>query len=305
MINQRKRKQAIFYYSLVLLPVIQFCIFYIYANSSMIIMAFQEYSPKENALGYNIDFVWFKQFSAALDYLKNAEFMIWNSLMTFVCCTLLALALSIFFSFYIYKKYPCSALFRVILFMPQLISGVVFAMIFKYVVTDVYIYFVNLFTGETVKGLLDNEATKAATVYFFNVYMGFGVNVLLFGGAMANINDSVVESAQLDGVNILQEFWFITLPMVFPTLKSYLIIGLTGIFTHQLSLFTLFGENGNELATIGYMMYMQSVSSGVVPQGSWLSYSVLSAMGVMFSVCLIVVITVIKFLMDKFGPSVD
>lgn len=304
--NQRKKKQAIFYYSMMILPVIQFCIFYIYANSNMIFLAFQKYQNKVGAIGYDVTFAGLDNFKTAFTYIKEHMYMITNALEAFLLCTLLAMVLAIFFSYYIYKKYPMHGLFRVILFMPQIISSVVFVLLFKYIVTDVYVYIMEKLTHEQVLGLLDNLDTKKGTVYFYCVYMGFGVNVLLFGGAMSGINDSVVESAQLDGVNTLQEFWYITLPMIFPTIRSFLIIGISGIFTNQLSLHTFFGGDAAGLSTIGYTIYIHSLSSNLIaPNANIMSFSELSAMGVMFSILLLVVLSGIKKLLNKFGPSVD
>ena len=304
--NQRKKKQTIFYYSMIVLPIIQFCIFYIYANSNMFILAFQKYENKVGALGYDITFAGFDNFKTAWGYISEHAFMITNALEAFLLCTLLAMALALLFSYYIYKRYPMHGLFRVILFMPQIISSVVFVMLFKYIATDVYVYIVEKLTGETVLGLLDKVETRKITVFFYCVYHGFGANVLLFGGAMAGINDSVVESAKMDGANTLQELWHITLPMIFPTIRSFVIIGVSGILTNQLALHTFFGGDAGDLATIGYTIYIQSVASGLIaPNNTMLSYAELSAMGVMFSCVMLIVITVLKKLMTKFGPSVD
>lgn len=304
--NERKKKQTIFFYSIMILPVLQFCIFYVYANANMLILAFQQYENKVGALGYDITFAGFTHFKTAITFLQEHSYMIMNSLKGFLLCTLFAMALAIFFSFYIYKGYLMAGIYRVILFMPQIISSVVFVLLFKYIVTDVYIYIVKEITGETVLGLLDNPDTKEAIVYFYNVYMGFGVNVLLFGGAMSGINASVVESAQIDGTNILQEFWYITLPMIFPTIRSFLIIGVSGIFTNQLCLHTFFAQGAAGLSTIGYTIYMHSLRSGVIPSyAETLSFSELSAAGIIFSVTLFCIITVLKKVLDKYGPSTD
>ncbi len=305
-VNERKKKQMIFFYSLMILPVLQFCVFYIYVNSNMILLAFQNYKIKTDALGYDITFAGLENFKTALAFLSENAYMIFNALEAFVVVTLFEMVLAIFFSYYIYKAYPMHGIFRIVLFMPKIISGVVFVVLFKYIVTDVYQYVVQQLTSQEVLGLLDNPETKKATVYFYCIYMGFGVNVLLFCGAMSGINDSVVESAQLDGVNTLQEFWYITLPMIFPTIKSFLIIGISGIFTQQLALHTFFGGDAAELSTIGYTIYMQSTASGVIaPSNRFLSFSQLSAMGVMFSIVLYFLLMAMRKVLNKYGPSVD
>ena len=133
-----------------------------------------------------------------------------NSLLLFFFTTIIGLTLALIFSYYIYKKYPMGEFFRVILFMPKILSGVVFCVLFRYITTDVWgIIAQKWFNIETI-GLLYEEKTQLGTMLFFSVWIGFGVNVLMFSGAMSGIDEAIVESAQLDGTNTVQEFIFIT-----------------------------------------------------------------------------------------------
>ena len=139
--------------------------------------------------------------------------------------------------------------FKVILFMPQLLSGVVLGVLFKEIANGVYI---KTLGGEGATGLLTNIDTKFGAVVFFNIIMSFGVNVLTYTSTMGGINESLIESAQLDGANALEEFFYIVFPMIYPTVTTLMIVGFSHIFTNQYNLYTLFGQSGNEVSTIGY-----------------------------------------------------
>lgn len=305
-IMPRNTKRLIFYICVTALPVLQFLIFYIYVNFNSILLAFKTYTPNTGDLGYTITFAGVKNFTAAFNFLKDSVYMIKNSLLNFVFGSLLGLFLALVFSFYIYKKFPGSGFFKVILFMPQIISAVVFALLFKYIVTDVYMNIVKTLTGAEVKGLLDNPDTVLFTVILYNLWHGFGVNILLFSGAMSNINDSVIESAWLDGVNYFQEFFKIVLPMIFSTLKSFLVIAIVGVFTNQMQLVSLFGMSAGSVASLGYTLYVHAQGSDVVSlNASYLTYSELSALGLMLTIVVFPVTVLIKKAMDKFGPSVN
>lgn len=305
--NKRQISKFIFALCVVILPLLQFCLFYIYANSSMLVLAFQKYQAREGALGYDVSFVFMDNFITAWNFIVENTFMIKNSLIKYVFCTLLSLGLSLIFSFYLYKKYFAHKFFKVVLFMPQVISGMVFALIFKYIVTDVYTSIVSTITGNVdVVGLFDNVDTRFPTVIFFNVWTIFGVNIMLFTGAMNGINESVVESANLDGANIYREFIHITLPLIFPTITSLIVLGLVGIFTDQMNLYTLFGRNGEEMSTFGYYLYLQSVDSDLIStKVGLLNYSELSALGIILTIIILPITMVIKKLLEKFGPSVE
>lgn len=305
-INRRKRNRNLFFAALVAWPIIQISICYIYVNFNSFVLAFQNYGYAEGALGFDITFAGWSNFREAIHQLSDKTYMFGNSLKLFFWTTIVGLTLALLFSYYIYKKYPMGELFRVILFMPKILSGVVFCLLFKYIANDVYVYVAeNFFHVESATGLLDGEETKLATVLFFSVWIGFGVNVLMFSNGMSAIDTSIVESAQLDGVNAIQEFIYITVPMIWPTFVSFLTINFAGLFTDQMHLHTLFGNNGGELSTFGYYLYINSARGELIATSKTPSFSVLSAMGLMMTAVMLPLVLGLRKGLKKFGPSVD
>lgn len=304
--DTRTKKRLVFYTLVVTLPLLQLCLFYVYVNFNSILLAFREYTVNTQGLGYIIEFAGFENFQTAFEKIGNSGYMIKNSLGAFFWRTGIGLSLALIFSFYLAKKYYASGFFKVILYMPQIISTVVFALLFRYIVTEVYPLVAEAFTGQEVSGLLDNANTKYATVVFYNVWIGFGVNVILFTGAMSGINFSVIESAQIDGVNVVQEFFYITIPMIFPTLITFIIVGIAGIFTDQMQLYTIFGIHADELSTLGYFLYVETTSSDVIsPSITTMNYSELSALGLTLTLIIFPITMTVRKLLEKFGPSVD
>lgn len=306
-IDSRTKRRLGFYALIVTLPLLQLGLFYVYVNFNSILLAFREYSANTKGLGYIIEFAGFKNFQTAFEKIWSNGYMIKNSLGAFFWRTGVGLSLALVFSFYLSKKYYASGFFKVILYMPQIISTVVFALLFRYIVTDVYPIVAKAITGqEDVLGLLDNLNTKYSTVVFYNVWIGFGVNVILFTGAMSGINYSVIESAQIDGVNVIQEFFSITIPMIFPTLITFIVVGIAGIFTDQMQLYTLFGNHADELSTWGYFLYVETTVSDVIaPSITTMSYSELSALGLTLTLIVFPITMTIRKMLEKFGPSVD
>jgi ABC-type sugar transport system permease subunit len=275
-------------------------------NFNSFILAFQKYTANEGSLGYTVTFAGFEQFKSAWEIVKNSSYMLKNSLLMFVCKVGVGITLALVFSFYVYKKYPMSGLFRVILFMPQIVSAVVFSLLFKYLVTDVYVFVAGKFFQVTeVSGLLSDPQTSLATTIFYNLWIGFGVNVLLFSGGMSAIDSSLVESAQLDGTNLVQEFVCLTIPMIWPTLVSFLILAVAGIFTDQMNLFTLFGNGASELSSFGYYLYINASTADILPNANGVDYSILSALGLMLTLVLFPTTLLIRYLLNHFGPSED
>ena len=67
-INRRALKRNLFFAGIVALPVLQFCICYIYINFNSFILAFQEYTDLSvtGGAGYAIDFAGFENFKRRL-----------------------------------------------------------------------------------------------------------------------------------------------------------------------------------------------------------------------------------------------
>lgn len=105
-----------------------------------------------------------------------------------------------------------------------------------------------------ILGLFVGGKTMMPTLIFYNIFLSFGVNVLMYSSAMSSIDDSVIESASLDGVTPIREFWSIVVPLIFPTLATFLVVGVAAMFTDQAQLFALFGAEScpEQLYTIGY-----------------------------------------------------
>lgn len=297
--NSRYMKRLIFYISVLALPLLQFLIFYLYVNFDSIILAFEHYEISESG-GYVSSFAGFENFKNVFEILKNKPQLLENSLILFVCEFFIGIPLALLFSYYIYKHKLFAGWFRVLLFLPQIISGTVFVIITKILLTDA-------FPSSHLPDLLVNAkvATRRATLIVFTLFMSFGTNVLLFTGAMTSIPPSLIEASELDGCNPIQEFINVTIPCIFPTIVSFIIMTIGTIFTNQMFLFT-FAFQDDKLATIGYYLYSQSQSTagGLVPsRNDVASYGTLSAFSLMITIILFPLTLGIRKLLTKFGPS--
>lgn len=301
----RNKKRMLFYIAVLALPILQYLVFYVYVNFNTILLAFQSYKPSASGIGYEVTFAKFDNFISIIKRLGSDGniSMVWNSLLVYAVTLLVGTTLVLFFSYYIYKKFFLSKVFQVFLFLPQVLSGVVLALLFKYMVTDGYI----ALTGSKM-GLLDMSDTRMTTLLLFQVWTSFGANILIYSGSMSGINESVVESAQLDGVNALQEFWYITFPMIFPTFITFFVSGISGIFSQQLHLYTIYESNA-PLNTVGYYLYVQSVHSGLIPQintatnTAYLSFSEIAAFGIMITIVVVPITLFVRKIMNKYGPN--
>lgn len=300
---KRRHKRLIFYSIMLIVPVLNFLVFYVYQNFSTVMMAFEKYSAVEGGIGYHAAFAGLDNFVAIFRMLNNGKwYMVTNSLVVFVVKTGIGLALAVIFSYYIYKKSRFSEFFRVLLFLPSVISSVILVVIYRYCIGDIY----QELSGAEF-GLLTTHGWGC--VLFFNVWASFGTNVLMFSGAMSGINDSVVEASKIDGASVVQEFIHVTIPMIFPTLTTFVIIGIAAIFVDQAHLYTFFVEDAQGMETVGYFLYVQALRSDVVAKGIetkklvYLSYPEISAFGLLITAVIVPLTFVLRKLFNRFGPS--
>ena len=130
--------------------------------------------------------------------------------------------------------------------------------------------------------------------------MGFGISVLLYSGAMSGIDNSLIEAAKLDGATSLSEFWHVVLSSIFPTITTFLVVGVAGIFINQMALFNFFGgEAPNSLSTFGYYMFVKVEDANIA------QFPRLSALGILMTVVAVPITFVVKYLLEKFGPKTD
>lgn len=218
--NKHKVNDLIFYTLMVAFPLAQFCVFYISVNINSILLAFRSYSSEDGG------FVWaqfgnfaniFRDFAASAT-LKTAML---NSLLVWAASTAVSLPLAMLFSYYIYNKRPASGVFKTLLFMPSVIPGIAITVIYLYFVERAIPAFAADVCGITVEGLLQNPATRFGAIFFYNVFLSFGGNVILLLGGMNTVDPSVREAAYLDGAKGWCEFRHIILPKVWPTLTTF------------------------------------------------------------------------------------
>ncbi len=312
---KRSTKRVIFYTTMIAVPMIMFCLFYIYVNIASLGMAFNTYElfiNEETGKAQILTTLTFDNFKFVFNDIipspgfKNA---IVNNLLMYLLRLVCTTFVNIILSYYIYKKYMCAEFFRVVLFLPNILSSVVLALLFQYIVNDVY---KEVFNAEM--GLMDPRAAsteKLLTLIFYNLWVGFGGNILLYSGTMSGINDSVVESAQLDGVNVVTEFFYITIPMIFPTITTFLVTGLAAIFTDGGNLFNFYQKSApDDLIMIGYYIYIQTLegdtyisaptNTGNIPASN---YAQLTAFGLCITAVVLPLTNGTKRLLEKYGPN--
>lgn len=294
----KRFKDGVFVYLMLLLPLVQFCIFYIGVNLNSIVMAFEDYDPLNNVYTFagagNFKKLWNNFFADELFL-----YCLKNSLLGFLWVQLLS-PVVLFFTFFIYKKFFGGEFFKVVLFLPTIISTIITVTVYKYFVELAIPTVISKLFHTQIGGLLSTPSTSFGAVIFYYMWLSFGSLMLMYLGCMNGISVSVVESAKLEGATDLQEFIYITFPMIWPTFSTLFYTSVAGIFTNQLNLYTLWGTGAERrLWTFGYYLYRQvSVATSA-------DYPFLAALGLLMTLVAAPLTFLAKWGMNKLGPKTE
>lgn len=303
-LSPRKRNRMLFYICVLALPVLQVCVFYVYMHLNSIILAFRKY----DAVSQTFSWVGFENFGNACAHLFSAAFLkttVWNSIILYFFTLLVGITFALVFSNFIYKKMPCSGVFKVVLFLPQIVSTVVMVILFRYFAERALPTLVQKVTGKLIPNPLTNEKSSFAFVLFYTLFIGFGPQMLLYTGAMSGISQEMVEAAKVDGITPFKEFIHITVPSIYNTLVTFVVVGIAAIATNQMNLYSFYGTgaplNGR---TIGYYLFM-SIKTADTTANPYSEYPFLSAFGVILTLFVVPLTLAIRKLLERFGPNAD
>jgi len=293
------KKSLPFYIIILIWPVLQFAVFYIGVNFNSFLLAFQNIDTYNNVTTFTFDNI-----TNAFNLITTDPAMretIINSLISYGLSLVNGIPLGLLFAYYIFKKWPLAGSFRVILFLPSILPVIVSVTIYMYFVENALEFVLKEYFGKTTPlGFLSNPDTRFGAVLFFAIFTGFGTSVLMYTNKMNSIDPEILEAGKLDGASGFKEFWYIVLPLTYPTLTIFLYTGIITIFTSQLNLYSFYSSRSS-IQTIGYFLYVSTQRA----QGNVSLYPAVAAYGLIFTCVAVPLTFIVKFLLEKFGPSED
>ena len=200
--KMNKVKEYAFFYSLLLIPILHWLTFWVYVNLNSFLLPFQDTITREFTLA-NFEFV-FELFKTGGELVIAFK----NTLIYYISGLIQSFVIALLFSYFLFKKILGYRIYAVVFMLPSIISQVIMISIYKNLLGangPIPMLYEKLM-GETMPFLLYSEKTATWTIVAFGVWLGFGMNLILYSGALAKIPPEVIESAQLDGVGFFREF---------------------------------------------------------------------------------------------------
>lgn len=252
----RKHREWLTAYLMSAPVVLGIFIFYFVPTLWTIFMSFTE-GP--DYLTYNL--VGFKNYKVLWDELITKDIFYHELINTFYYAffsVFIGLFFSVLFAVLLNQDIKCRSLFRLIYFLPCLTMASAVGVVWRNIFNSKFGLLNNLLSYIGIKGpawLTDPGFTIPSTI-IVGVWSSVGYNMILLLAGLQNISKTYYEAAEIDGANVFQRFWNITVPLLSPVLFFVMLTSVMGGFKMFDLVYTLSNAGGSADSILTYYRTM-------------------------------------------------
>lgn len=253
-------------------PLAYFCVFWVFVNVDSILMAF-----KTAQGAWSLDNLKMVLLDIFVNGGSDLGIAIRNTLLYFFS-GVIVLPFHLLIAYFLFRRVAGGKVIQVILYLPSIMSGVAIVAAFQNFINPdgpLGIIYSGLFGGE-LPVLLADARYATWTILFYTLWLGWGGDMLLLGGALARVPLEIFESARLDGIGTFGEIIKMVLPLVWPTMSTLLILQMTGLFSSSGPIL-LFTGGQYQTTTIAFWIFAKVKYEGAS------AYNNVAAAGLVFT----------------------
>lgn len=210
----------------------------------------------------DINFVGFENFkNLFIEFGQKGEFFLSlrNTAIFVVLVVPLQIIMALLLALFCNNKRRGTTIFKVCFFAPVAISLSVTAFLWLIILSPNPNGIMNSILrnfGIPAQDFLGNKNTVLIWMVIISAWQGCGYQMLIFLSALGNIRKDLYEAAAIDGANVFQRFFTITVPGLKPTMLYILITVFIGACRVMIQPMLLTGYQDRSM-TISYYMYQQ------------------------------------------------
>ena len=305
--NVEDRKAFLFCYLMILIPVAQFLIFWVYVNANSIFLAFKDDFGHFTLNNFK-DL--FHAFTDEDMYGWNLGAILGRTVLLWFIVNIVCTPLIMFSTYILFKKIAGHYVFRTIFAIPSILGAIIWTTLMRYFVSAngpilelVQQMGVEISADVAQNGLIGTDRTAFPTLIAINVIPNLIACNLILTGAFNRIPPELFECARLDGISFFRGFIAIAIPLAWPTIVINLISSLSTIFTANGNVF-LYTMGQFETATMGFYLYYMvfRISNSVVGANA---FGYPAAVGLFLTIITLPVILVGKHFLEKTYETVE
>ncbi len=185
-----------------------------------------------------------------------------NTILLIVCVTIVTMALSLVFAAILAReKIKGENFFRIVFYIPNILSVVVISAIFSAIYdpnNGLLNSILGIFRGDGKAPILwlGDQKLVIYSLAIAMIWQAIGYYMVMYMASMASVPESLYESANLEGAGRIQQFFSITLPLIWTNVRTTLTffvissINLSFLFVKALT------SGGPDGATEVFLSYM-------------------------------------------------
>ena len=215
----------------------------------------------------------------------------WNTIYFCILTVPLGIFIALIVAIMLNAKIKGRTAFRAIFFLPMIVAPAAVAMVWKWMFNTEY-GIINTIIGHNVNWVTDPKIIMI-TCAIVAIWSAVGYDAVLLLSGLQNISKSYYEAASLDGATKIQQFFYITLPMVSPTLFVVMITRLMASLKVYDLIYMIVEESNpviNDAQSLMYLFYRESFVAGNKGLGSAI---------VIWTVLLIGIVTIVQLIGQK------
>lgn len=188
-----------------------------------------------------------------------------NTILIIVVVTIITMALAIMFAAILSRvKVKGQGFFRVIFYIPNILSIVVIAAIFSAVydqrdgLLNTFIYLFRP-VGENGEGLiawLGDQKLVIWAIIIALIWQAIGYYMVMYMASMASVPESIYESAALEGATGIKQFFTMTLPLIWSNIRTTLTFFIISTINLSFMLVKAMTGGGPDGASDVFLNYM-------------------------------------------------
>lgn len=210
------------------------------------------YSPKETFVGLNN----FKVLLQDVNFIRSMQ----NMILLIVIVTLFTFVFAIVFAAILTReKIKGQSVFRIIFYIPNILSIVVISGIFSAIYkpeNGMLNSLIGMFKDMSTPILWKGEKLVMVSIIIAMIWQAIGYYMVMYMASMSAVSESLYESAGLDGATKFQQFFQITIPLIWTNIRTtltFFIISTINMAFLFVTALTSGGPNGASDVALNYM----------------------------------------------------
>lgn len=185
-----------------------------------------------------------------------------NSILLIVIVTLVTFCLALIFAAILTReKIKGQNFFRIVFYIPNILSIVVISAIFSAIYDPnqgLLNSILNLFRGREAEPILwlGNQRLVIYSIVIAMVWQAIGYYMVMYMASMANVPDSLYESAALEGAGKIKQFFSITLPLIWTNIRTTLTFFIISTINMSFLMVKAMTSGGPDGASSVFLSYM-------------------------------------------------